>query len=256
MHALGVNIRGAQALIQHPAHGPFNLPGKSGLAQRITQHERQGEYGGERIGLILAGDIRGRAVHGFIQPESAAGQRGRGQHADRAGQHGRQIRQNIAKQIGRDDHIKLFGLAHQLHRGIIDIQMPQFNAGIIRRDAADGLAPELGGLQHIGLVHGTEPPLPFGGDLKGHPRDPFDLMLRVNQSIQTLPLPAGQLADAARLAEIDAAGQLAHDHDVQTADPLRFQGRGRGQLREQHGRAQIGIQPEARANRQQAALRP
>ena len=56
---------------------------------------------------------------------------GRGQHTQTAGQHRRGIRQQIPKQVIRDNHVKLFGPAAQLHRASIGIHMAKLHIRII-----------------------------------------------------------------------------------------------------------------------------
>ncbi len=90
------------------------------------------------------------------------------------------------------------------------------------------------------------------GDVEGHPGDAPDLGLLVDQGIDPLALAVVQGLHAARLAEVDAAGELAHDHDVQPGHHLGAQGGCTGQLRVEDGRAQIGEQVQAGAQPQQA----
>ena len=68
-------------------------------------------------------------------------------------------------------------------------------------------------------------------------------------------MTVGILLDAARLAEIDAAGQFADDHHVQTRDHLGAQTRSIRQGRVEHGGTQVTVQTEFRTQAQQAALR-
>mgnify|MGYP007089163731 CR=1 FL=1 len=56
------------------------------------------------------------------------------------------------------------------------------------------------------------------------------------------------------LAEIDAARQFAHDHDVETLDDIGLEARRRGQRRVAHRRAQIGEQAEILAKTQKAGF--
>ena len=110
-------------------------------SERIAQHHRGGEDGGERIGLALPGDIGRGAVDRLVQPLARAIERGGGQHADRPGAHARLIRQDIAEQIAGDDHVELAGVAHQLHRGIVDIHVAQRDFGIFGRNLGHHIAP-------------------------------------------------------------------------------------------------------------------
>ena len=69
------------------------------------------------------------------------------------------------------------------------------------------------------------------------------------------PGAVSQGLDAPGLAEIDAAGELPQDQDVETLDQLRLQRAGLGQCREDHGRAEIGEELQLLAQAQQALLR-
>ena len=58
------------------------------------------------------------------------------------------------------------------------------------------------------------------------------------------------------LAEVDAAGELAHDQQVGPLDALAPQRRGVVQRRQRLDRAQVRVQPEALAQAEQALLGP
>ena len=68
------------------------------------------------------------------------------------------------------------------------------------------------------------------------------------------PLP--EIDDLLRLAEIDAAGQLAHDHDVEAVDEVALQRGGVGERRVADRRAEIGEQLEVFAQAKQPRLGP
>ena len=56
------------------------------------------------------------------------------------------------------------------------------------------------------------------------------------------------------LAEVEAAGELAHDGDVDALDDLGAQGGGPGQRAEDLDRAQVGVEAQLLADAQQALL--
>ena len=64
---------------------------------------------------------------------SAAPRDADGKHAQRARQHRRDIRQHVAEQIVRNDHIKLFRPPHKLHAAGVRQHVAQLNIGIILR---------------------------------------------------------------------------------------------------------------------------
>src|SRR5947207_2122395 len=56
--------------------------------------------------------------------------------------------------------------------------------------------------------------------------------------------PSALLVDPLGLAEVDVAGQLAHDEHVKAGNQLGAQRRRRRELRVHHGGTQVGEQPE------------
>ncbi len=65
-----------------------------------------------------------------------------GQHPETAGEHGGEIRQEVAEQVGGDDHVELARVADQLHGAVVGIHVRQCNVGIFARvQGRDGLAP-------------------------------------------------------------------------------------------------------------------
>jgi hypothetical protein len=96
--------------------------------------------------------------------------------------------------------------------------------------------------------------LRFIGQVERDARNAVDLVLAVHVGIEAAALVVDGL-DAARLTEIDAAGQFAHDQDVEVGHQLRLQRRGRRQRLEQQRRPQVGEQLEPGAQPQQTAFR-
>ncbi|CAI8422948.1 MAG: Uncharacterised protein [Rhodospirillaceae bacterium] len=90
--------------------------------------------------------------------------------------------------------------------------------------------------------------------IEGDPGDPADFLGVVDLGVDAPALAVGQVGDAARLAEVDPAGQLAHDHDVEAGYELFLQRRCFGQRVKTDRRAQVGEQLEILAQAQQAAL--
>ncbi len=78
--------------------------------------------------------------------------------------------------------------------------------------------------------------------------------LGIDLGIDAAPGAVGHRLDPARVAEIDAAGQFAHDHQIEAGDQLALQARRVGERLEHHRRAQIGEQIHFLAQAQEAAL--
>ena len=89
--------------------------------------------------------------------------------------------------------------------------------------------------------------------------DAADLRLGIAHGVEALALAGVGRSDAARLAEVDVAGQLAQDQEVEAGDDLGPQGRGAGKLGVDRGRTEVREEPELLAQPQERlfrALRP
>ena len=135
--AVLLDVGGAQALIEHLRDRPLDPVGRVAEIEGIAQAHGEARDGGDRVGHALAGDVGRRAMHRLVQRAAAPGcvggaERGRGQHAERAGQHGRLVRQHVAEQIVGDDHVELLRRAHELHGAIV-------GEDVVERDVAIAL---------------------------------------------------------------------------------------------------------------------
>src|SRR5581483_6450546 len=174
--------------------------------------------------------------------------------ADRAGQHRRLVGQDVAEHVAGDDDVELARVAHELHRGVVDVHVRELDVAVVPADARHHLAPQLRGLEHVRLVDRADPPASLRRRAEGDVRDALDLGLAVAHGVEALAPARGERADAARLAEIDVARQLAQDQDVETRDDLGPERRGFGQLGIDDRRPQVREQPELLAQAQQRLL--
>src|SRR6516225_6621478 len=93
--------------------------------------------------------------------------------------------------------------------------MCQLDVGkLFRMKRGDFLAPQHAGVQHIGLVHRTDLSSSRARQLESCARDATNLAGGVLLGIEAAALPISKGLDAARLSEIDAAGELADDDEV------------------------------------------
>ena len=93
------------------------------------------------------------------------------------------------------------------------------------------------------------------GGLKAHADDAADLVLPIGHQVRGGRLAV--LAPGPVLAEVGAADQLPHHHEVDAlVHNVAAEGAGLAQLGNQLGGAQIGVEPHACAQGQQALLRP
>src|SRR5207302_10852343 len=83
----------------------------------------------------------------------------------------------------------------------------------------------------------------------------FNLARGVNLGIEAA-FSVRSLFNALGLAEIDPAGEFAHDEEVDAKNYLPFERRGVCQHRIEFGRAQVGVEPELLAQPEQRPLWP
>ena len=151
-------------------------------------------------------------------------QRSRRQHAQRTGKHGGHVRQHVAKQVVGDDNVELLGAPHQLHAAIVGQHMVQGDFGIFAcMYAGDHLVPEDARLHHIAFFRRGHPTRPGFSQIKGNAGNAFNLVGLVNLRVDSALLAVAQIDNFLGLAEINPAGQLAHDHDVEPVDQLALE---------------------------------
>ena len=93
----------------------------------------------------------------------------------------------------------------------------------------------------------------LAGELEGGAGDAGDLALGVALGVDADPLVAlGE--DAARLAEVDAGGELADDEDVEAGDDVALERGEVGERVEALGGAEVGVEVHLLAQAQEAAL--
>ncbi len=137
--------------------------------------------------------------------------------------------------------IEFRGPVDQLHRATIDIEVIQFDIRVHTGDAGDYLPPETRAFQDVGLVHRSHLAPTQAGKLEGAMGHAFHLVLAVDFCVDSHPLAVlGE--DAARVAEIDPAQQLAHNDQVRAPHQIRLQCRQIHQRIQHLGRAQVHIE--------------
>ena len=131
--------------------------------------------------------------------------------------------------------------------------MVERHLGIIPADADNGFSPQARGFEHICLVHAGDALVTLHGEVKRHTRNALNFGNGV-----LLGIPGSRLTAhffSAALAEVDAAGQLAHNHNVHiVADNVVFNRRSALERSENHGRTQVGKQAQCAANAQKTCL--
>ena len=120
----------------------------------------------------------------------------------------------------------------------------------------DHLVPEHAGLHHVALFHRGDLVAALARELEGDAGDAFDLVAVVHLGIDGALLSVAEIGDGLGLAEIDAAGELAQDDDIEPVHHLALEAGGVGERRIADRRADIGEQAELLAQAQQPRLRP
>ena len=116
--------------------------------------------------------------------------------------------------------------------------------------------PEHAGFHHVALLGGADPPPAPTRELEGDPGDALDLVGVVDLRVDRPLLSVAKVDDLLRLAEVNAAGQFAHDHDIEPVDNLALQRRGVGKRRVADRRPQVGVELQLLAQTEQAGLGP
>ena len=192
-------------------------------------------------------------MHRLVEALALLVQGSRGQQADRPGQLGGNVGQDVAEQVAGHHHVELGGFGDQLHGGIVHVQVRQFDVGILLGDFADHGPPQLRDFKDVRLVHGANPPAPQLGGLKGAVGDTRDLILIIDHGVDAAPA-AVVLGQCARFAEIKPAGQFTHDQEIQPFEFFGLEARGMRHAGHQRCGTQVGVQSQSLAQPEQAGL--
>ena len=202
-------VAGGLAGGQAAGHRVLHRSGHVAVAQ-VAQHHGRAEDGRRGVGLALARDVRGGAVH-RLEKGRAVAQVGAGAHAQAADEPGGKVAEDVAEQVGGDDHLEVLGPKHHAHGHRV-------HQGLFVGDPGELLGRPTAGLQehgvglfeHVDLVHrGDLVVARLGGELKGAAGD------AVGGRVGDDP-GGGGLARLGLVlaAEVQALAVFAHDHHV------------------------------------------
>ena len=163
------------------------------------------------------GDLRRRAVHRLEDPGAVVSEGGGSGEPEPAG-HGRgDIGEDVAEGVLGDDGVDALRRLHDRHRERVDERVVEGDLRVVARaHLGHDVPPEPRGVHDVDLVDRGQPPAPLGGDLESPACDALDLGPRVLARV----VPRAVLADAL-LAEVEAADELPHDHDVDSGAASR-----------------------------------
>ena len=100
---------------------------------------------------------------------------------------------------------------------------------VVLGDGARDFVPEDAGLHDVLLVGRVELLAAGAGEVEGDAADAVDLVGLVDLGVDGALLAVAEIGDLLGLAEIDAAGELADDQDVEAFDDLALERRGIGE---------------------------
>jgi hypothetical protein len=147
---------------------------------------------------------------------------------------------------------KAFGRLDQLHRRVVDVHVLERHVGVLRMHLGDHVLPELEGLQHVGLVDAGHllaccACAPPGRRRARCARSRAAVAHGVEGFFGAREVAVDRGAAAARLAEVDVAGELADDQDVQPRHQFGLQADAVRELLVADRRAEVGEQAQVLA---------
>ncbi len=246
------DVAGAEAGFEDGVHGAFDGLGVLLEMEAVTQEHGRGEDLSDGVGEIFASNVRGGAAGGFVEAKAARGQRGAGEHAQRAGDGCKFVANNVAKEVFAEQNIEVGRAADDLHGGVVHVEEVEGDVGVICRDVADGAAPELRSFQDVGFIYEGEFFAAGACGLKGDVGDAFNLVGVINHGVHgTFATMLGG-ASAFGLAKVETAGEFAHDEDVETeGGDVGAQWAGVGKFGVEASRAEVGEELEVFADGEQ-----
>ena len=210
--------------------------------------QRGGQEHRQRVGDPLPRDVGRGAVDGLEQARGRRlAERGAGQHPERAGDHRGLVAEDVAEHVLGEDHVEVARGGDELHRALVDEHVLELDVRELLGVHAVTTS------RHSRLVSSTLALSTLvtlrARGAEGDARDALDLGDGVDAQV------AGAVGGARLLAEVDAAGELAHDEQVGALDDARASaGSRRSSAVDGPHRAQVRVQARALAQAEQALL--
>jgi hypothetical protein len=242
----------AQAIRQHAVHRGHHVGGLPAEARGMAEQHGDAQDRADGIGGIAPSQVGRRAVYRLVECDRPP-ERGRRQQPERTAESGGLIAQDVSEEVVREDHVEVPRVQHETQRARVDVHVLEPDVRVFATYLGDHRTPELRGFEHVGLVHRGHEATPDPRFRKGHMRDAGDLRARIAQRV---PCGPADVVEPARLGEVQAAEQLAHDQDIGTANA---RGSDRADVRQRvvaGDRTQVGEPAERLAERQESGLGP
>ena len=216
----------------------------------MPQQQRDAQDGAAGVGDAAPRDVGRGAVDGFVETAPPVPERRRRQHAERAGEHRGLVGEDVAEQVLGQHHIEVARPAQQVHRRRVDQHVVQRHAReLVADDPAAHLAPQARGLEDVRFVDLRDLAAASCGEAAGDAGDAFHLGDRVLALVES-GRPFSPFA-----AEVDAAGELADEEQIDALEDLGLERRGVAQRRQHRDGPQVGVDAEFGAQTQQRGLR-
>ena len=120
----------------------------------------------------------------------------------------------------------------------------------------DDLVPQHAGFHHVAFFRGGHLVAALARQLEADPRDALDFVGVVDLGVGGAFLAVAEVDDGLGLAEIQPAGELAQDDDIEAVHHLALEARGIRERRIADRRPDVGEQAELLAQPQQPSLGP
>ena len=216
--ASGDLVSSRRSLGQHLVDGRRDRPADVAPAKAVGEHHADREDHRDRVGGALAGDVGCRPVHRLEDARRLAADRRRRREPEAAADRRGQVGEDVAEEVLGQDHVVGLRLGGEVHgEGVHELVREPDLLELRRLQLGDDTAPQLRRRQHVGLVHRDDAAVAPASELERPPCDPLDLLARV------AALVAGGVLLERFLAEVEAAGQLTHDDQVDVGVAHRAQ---------------------------------
>ena len=169
-------------------------------------------------------------------------------------QDGRLVREDVAEEVLRDDHIERCWPGGEEHRRGVNQAVLQLHVGILGANLGHHLAPESAGGKNVCLINGCESLAALARKFKGDHGDAADLIFVIRERVYRLSASRRHLF-ARRLPKVETASQLAHHHQVYTNESLRLEWGRVIKFREDGNGTEVGEKFVARAECEERLLR-
>ena len=137
-----------------------------------------------------------------------------GREPDAARDRGGEVGEDVAEQVLGDDHVVRRRLLDQLHRHRVDELVVELDVGVARPPPRRDARQSRDVSSTFALSTLVTWPRRRRGELEAPAEDAVDLVGAVAAGVE------GAVAVVPAVAEVEAAGQLAHDQEVEALDEL------------------------------------